>query len=89
MLVITSAIMSLRSPVYYIGNQAPGIVTISKKIKDGGDGKSDYEMIFTPSQGGYCYYQTRRAGTVSYEEDMMWLKRGSTNEKTVSPMIHP
>lgn len=79
-----SAIMSLRSPVHYIGNQAPGIVTINKK-----EGTEEYEMIFTPDPEGYCYYQTLQTMPEPHLEDIKWLKRGSTNEQYVRPMIHP
>ena len=80
-----SAIMSLRNPVYYIGNQAPGIVTINEKE----EGTGEYEMIFTPDPKGYCYYQTLQTMPTPHAEDIKWLKRGSTNETYVRPMIHP
>jgi len=59
-------------------------VTINKK-----EGTEEYEMIFTPDPEGYCYYQTLQTMPEPHMEDIKWLKRGSTNEQYVRPMIHP
>ena len=81
--------MALRGVDDYLGDNAPGIVTITQKNADAdGDGVNDYEMKFEESPDGYCQYQ-KLSSEDELKEDMKWVKTCNTVQETVSPIIHP
>jgi Inosine-uridine nucleoside N-ribohydrolase len=83
------ALMALRGVDDYLGDNAPGIVTITQKNADAdGDGVNDYEMKFEESPDGYCQYQ-KLSSEDELKEDMKWVKTCNTVQETVSPIIHP
>lgn len=81
------ALMALTDVDHYLGNQSPGIVTITQNDNND-DGVIDYEMIYEETAGGYCHYQVV-GDEASRTDDMAWIKMCNTAEASVSRIIYP
>ena len=81
------ALMALTGVEKYIGDNAPGVVKISRK-DNGEQENAEYTMTFEETPDGYCHYQEVSDDDIR-AVDMGWIKTCNTLEDSVSPIIHP